>query len=210
MHFDVIDLGLADYQKTYELQKAVLLAVKEKVSRSSLILCRHLPVITKGRAAKEENILISNEELENKRIQVVEVERGGDVTYHGPGQLTVYPVFNLNFFKKDIQVFLRRIESAVINFLGDFGVSGQRVSGLTGVWVNEEKISSIGIAIKNWITYHGVSINIKKEDLSNFQFIRPCGMDIRVTSLESCLGKSIEIDSVKEKLINTFRYVFAH
>jgi lipoate-protein ligase B len=154
-----------------------------------------------GRQAKKLNIKASGDELKKRGIPLYETERGGDVTYHGPGQLVVYPILNLDYFKRDIHLFLRRLEELAIQVLSDFGISGQRRPELTGVWVGDEKIVSIGIAIRNWITYHGLTLNIKKDDLPNFSLIRPCGMDIMMTSLESVLGKEVLIDSVKEILI---------
>jgi lipoate-protein ligase B len=127
------------------------------------------------------------------------------VTYHGPGQVTAYPIFDLHYLKKDINFFLRNLEQVVIDLLWDFGIKGTRVSGLTGVWVDKQKIASIGIAIKQWITFHGLSLNLKKADLANFSFIRPCGMDIEMTSLETLIDRPIEINDIKQALIHKFR-----
>jgi lipoate-protein ligase B len=208
MQFEVIDLGLIDYKSAERLQKEILCGIKDNSAQSTLFICRHYPVITLGRSSRSSNILISAEELRARNIEVANAGRAGDVTYHGPGQLTAYPVFNLNNFRKDIHFYLRKLEDVVINFLGDCQVTGQRRQGLTGVWANNAKISSIGIAIRNWISFHGVSVNIKKDDLVNFQAIRPCGMDIQVTSLESCLGEDIEIGSVKKILVDSFKSSF--
>jgi len=147
--------------------------------------------------------------LKIRGIELYEIERGGDVTYHGPGQLTAYPIFNLNYLKKDIHLFLRQLEEVIIDLLSDLGIKSNRRLGLAGVWVNNQKIASIGIAIKNWITFHGLSINIKKSDLNNFRFIRPCGMDIEMASLETILARDIELANLKIKLIYKFRDVFS-
>lgn len=221
MEFKVFDLGLIDFRVAEEFQKKVFAEVKNGFLESGLIFCQHYPVITLGRSAKKENILISEQKLK-RRIQVYQTQRGGDVTYHGPGQLMVYPIFNLKYLKKDVHWFLRQLEEVVISFLSDFGIKAERRMGLTGVWVNpvrsncseemaatsngvnEKKIASIGIAIKNWITFHGLSLNVKKEDLDNFGLIRPCGMDIEMTSLESVLNRSVEINKVKDNLITKF------
>ncbi|MBU3958478.1 MAG: lipoyl(octanoyl) transferase LipB [Candidatus Omnitrophica bacterium] len=208
MEFKVFDLGLVQYQKALQLQKELLSSVKTGLLKSALILCRHYPVITLGRIADKKNILVAESELKARGIQLYDSERGGDVTYHGPGQLTVYPVFNLQYFQKDIHLFLRQLEEVAIGLLSDFGIKADRLSGLTGVWVGKQKIASIGIAIKNWITFHGSSINIKKNDLDNFSLIRPCGMDIEMTSLETVLGRDIEIDHLKESLVHKLRAVF--
>jgi len=205
MEFKVLDLGLVDYSLAWQKQKDVFTEVKNGDRPSTLILCQHHPVITLGRMSKKENILASSYALKSKGIEVREIERGGDVTYHGPGQLTAYPVFNLTYLKKDIHLFLRNLEDTIIEFLAGFSIKGERRDGLTGVWIGKQKIASIGIAIKNWITFHGLSININKEDLINFTFIRPCGMDIKMTSLENALYRDIEIDNVKDKLVESFR-----
>lgn len=207
MQFEVFDLGLIDFAKARQFQKELFSGVKAGYLKSGLILCRHYPVITLGRSAKKENILISEQELKARGIQVYEIERGGDVTYHGPGQIIAYPVFNLDFFKKDIRFFLRFLEEIIIDLLGDFGINVERQIGLTGVWVGKRKIASIGIAIRNWITFHGLSINIKANDLQNFKFIRPCGMDIDMTSIETESGRNIEIAGLKENLICKFKEV---
>jgi len=201
----IFDLGLIEFQKAWQLQKEIFEEINNSHFNFALILCQHYPVITLGRSADKQNILVSQDELRFKGIQIYEIERGGDVTYHGPGQLNVYPIINLNYLKKDVHWFLRRLEEIVIDFLSDFGIKSERRTNFTGVWVDKRKIASIGIAIKNWITFHGLSINIKKDDLVNFSLIRPCGMDIEMTSLETILERNIEIGGIKEKLINKFR-----
>lgn len=204
MQSEVFDLGLINYKKAWDFQKEAFRAVKSGTLGQALIFCQHYPVITLGRAANRTNILIDERRLNSQKIQIYEIERGGDVTYHGPGQLVVYPIFNLKYFKRDIHLFLRYLEEMIIELLYDFGIKGTRNAGLTGVWVAQQKIASIGIAIRNWITFHGLSINIKEADLDNFCLIRPCGMGIKMTSLETVLGRNIEIDSAKENLISKF------
>jgi len=208
MEFEIFDSGLVDFKRAWQFQKEVFEAVKNVNPKSALILCQHYPVITQGRRPQKENIRISEDELKKRGIEVYAIERAGDVTYHGPGQINAYPIFNLAFFKKDIHLFLRQLEEVVIDLLSDFGIKGLRYAGLTGVWIGRKKIASIGIAIRNWITFHGLSINIKKNDLDNFRFIRPCGMDIEMTSLETELERDIEVENVKENLIYKFRNVF--
>lgn len=195
---EIFDLGLIDYWPALLVQQEAFKAVKAGYLKSALIICRHYPAITLGRQAAKSNILIPEAELTDKGISVYQVERGGDVTYHGPGQLVIYPVLNLADYKKDIHWFLRQCEEAAINLLANFGVQGERIVGKTGVWVDGEKICSIGIAIRNWITFHGLSINIKQDDLANFSLIRACGMDIKMTSLETILGRNIEITDISK------------
>ena len=209
MDFEVFDLGLIAFSRAWQFQKEVWKAVRNNQIYGALIICHHYPVITLGRLANKNNILISRSELHSRKIPTYEIERGGDVTYHGPGQIIAYPIFNLDYFGKDIHNFLRELEEVVIDLLWDFAVFGRRYPGLTGVWIEKSKIASIGIAIKNWITYHGLSINIKNDDLVNFSSIRPCGMDINMTSLESVLGHEIKMDEVKSRLINNFKERFS-
>jgi len=209
MDFEVFDIGLIAFSRAWQFQKEVWKAVRNSQICNALIICRHYPVITLGRLTNKNNILISQSELHSRKIPICEIERGGDVTYHGPGQIIAYPIFNLDYFGKDIHNFLRELEEVVIDLLWDFAVFGRRYPGLTGVWIEKSKIASIGIAIKNWITYHGLSINIKNDDLVNFSSIRPCGMDINMTSLESVLGHEIKMDEVKSRLINNFKERFS-
>ncbi|MDD4893763.1 MAG: lipoyl(octanoyl) transferase LipB [Candidatus Omnitrophica bacterium] len=208
MVFKLFNLGIMDYKEAWELQGKVFGQIKNNSLNSALILCQHYPVITLGRQGKEDNIRVLPLELKRMGIGVYKIERGGDVTYHGPGQLIAYPVLDLGSFKKDIHLFLRQLEESAIKFLSAFGVKGLRRKGLTGVWIGQRKIASIGIAIKNWITFHGISINLKKNDLDNFNLIRPCGMDIEMTSLETILGENIEIGRAKEIFIDKFKDEF--
>jgi len=208
MRYRVVDLGLIDFEKAWHLQKEVFAQVKAGLNESALIFCRHHPVITLGRAYRPENILAPETELEKRKIKTYRIERGGDVTYHGPGQLTLYPVMDLRCLRQDIHWFLRQLESVIIRSLSAFGIQAQRQAGATGVWVAQKKIASIGIAIRNWITFHGVSLNIKKNDLPNFALIKPCGMDITMTALEEITGRDIEITAVREELLRQFTQNF--
>ncbi|MDD4979923.1 MAG: lipoyl(octanoyl) transferase LipB [Candidatus Omnitrophica bacterium] len=208
MEFKLFDLGLVDFKAAWQFQKEIFQEIKNNYYKAGLILCRHYPVITLGRSAKKENIRVSAQELKNRGIQIYEIERGGDVTYHGPGQLIAYPIFNLNYLKKDIHFFLRKLEEAAVGFISDFGLNALTYPGLTGVWISREKISSIGISVKNWITLHGISINIKKDDLDNFCLIKPCGMDIEMTALEKALDRNIEIERIKKGLVDRFQKIF--
>lgn len=226
MQFKIFDLGLIDFIKAERIQNEIFSDVKAGYLESALILCQHYPVITMGRLGSKKNILLSEAELKAQRIPVYQIQRGGDVTYHGPGQLNAYPVFNLSRLKKDIHLFLRYLEKIIITLLADFGIKGLSYPGLTGVWINpvrntassdmrnnisngvyKQKIASIGIGIRNWITFHGLSLNIKKDDLDNFHLIRPCGMDIEMTALENVLDQDLEIDKIKAEFILKFKEV---
>ncbi len=205
MQFRTFDLGLIDFKSAWDFQKEIFARVKNNEFNAALIFCRHYPVITLGRGADIRNILVSEKELAAKGINLYEIERGGDVTYHGPGQLVIYPIFNLNFFVKDIHFFLRKLEEIAILTLSEFGIQAQRRFGLTGVWVENKKIASIGIAIRNWITFHGLAINIQHEDLASFSLIRACGMDIMMTSIETIAGRKISFEQVKETLTRSWQ-----
>jgi len=202
------DLGQIEYLRAWDFQKHMHGKVSSGELEYALITCRHLPVITLGRQARKENILASDKELLSAGIAVHAVQRGGDVTYHGPGQLTLYPVLNLAYFRKDLRWYLRTLEEMVMDFLSGFGVAAERHEGRTGVWVGQCKIASIGVAVSKWISFHGVSINIKAEDLAGYGLIRPCGMDIRMTSLESQIKRDVGFDCVHERLHAAFMRSF--
>jgi lipoate-protein ligase B len=192
----VFDLGIVDFEEAFEFQKRLHEQVRSGLLESAVILCRHHPVITLGRSARKENINVPLSVLSAKGIAVTGANRGGDVTYHGPGQLIVYPIINLNVFQRDIHLFLRKLEEFALTVLREFGVAAGLRGGLTGVWAGNDKIASIGIAVKNWISLHGLAINIQESDLANFYFIRPCGMDIKMTSLESVLKSGLSMEEV--------------
>jgi len=208
MPFKLFDLGLEDFQKARDFQEKTFQKVKNNKISGALIFCEHNPVITLGRSAKKENILTSPKELTRLKIKTHQIERGGDVTYHGPGQLCVYPIVNLRNYKKDINLYLRNLEKVIINTLSEFKIKSTRRKGLTGAWVKTKKIASIGIGIKNWITFHGIALNIKKDIISNFSLIRPCGKDIIITSMEEILKEPLEVKRVKEVLTENFKKVF--
>lgn len=205
MQFNILDLGLIDFRQAWQIQKDILQRAQYGNLPPTVILCRHLPVITLGRLAKTNNILKAKGEL---GLPVYRIERGGDVTYHGPGQLTAYPIFNLNRFKKDLHWFLRQLEEVITAFCLDLGIYVESKEGTTGIWLNDCKVASIGISVKSWITYHGLSINIKSNDLANFSLIRPCGMDIKMTALESIRGRSWEFGALTKKIVKSFNKVF--
>ncbi|OGX44260.1 MAG: lipoyl(octanoyl) transferase [Omnitrophica WOR_2 bacterium RIFCSPLOWO2_12_FULL_51_8] len=203
MRFEVFDLGLVAYKEAWDFQKEIFAKVKSGSIESALILCRHFPVITLGRLADERNILSDSRQLNLRQIEIYRTERGGDISYHGPGQLIAYPVFNLSYLKKDIHWFLRYLERIIITFLSDCGAAAKARPGLTGVWIGDRKIASIGIAIRNWISFHGFSVNISSNDLDNFRLIRPCGMNIEMTCLERETGQLMEMNDLSLCLIQS-------
>ncbi|MFQ6065718.1 MAG: lipoyl(octanoyl) transferase LipB [bacterium] len=204
----VLDLGLKDYQSTWVFQERL---VERRICgqmEDSLILVEHFPVITLGRQGKEEDILVSREFLRQEKISLFRVNRGGRVTFHGPGQLVAYPILDLSLDQKDIHKYIRNLEKVVVRSLDKLGIEGRSISGYTGVWVGERKIASIGIGVKRWITYHGLSLNVNI-DLSYFSLIDPCGLcEFRVTSLAEILGSPVKMDTVKSLLVNSFCELF--
>lgn len=204
----ILRLGIVDYKSAYDLQKQLVHEHIEGRGSNCLILLQHNPVITIGRSGNESNIIASESMLSKAGIEMHEIDRGGDVTYHGPGQITGYPIINLRHFKKDIHWYLRQLEEVIIKVLADYDIAGDRSEGYTGVWVGNEKIAAIGIAIRRWITYHGFAFNVNP-DMSHFRMINPCGItDKGVTSLEKLLGYEVDICEVEDRTISAFAEVF--
>ena len=204
----MLDLGLKDYQQCWVFQERLVKRRIYSQMEDSLILVEHFPVITLGRQGKEEDILASPEFLRQKKISLFRINRGGRVTFHGPGQLVVYPILDLSLDQKDIHQYIRNLEIVVIKSLGKLGIEGRSISGHTGVWVGKKKIASIGIGVKRWITYHGLSLNVNI-DLSYFSLINPCGLyENDMTSLAEILGPEVKMDSVKNLFVNSFCEVF--
>ncbi|MDP1853968.1 MAG: lipoyl(octanoyl) transferase LipB [Candidatus Omnitrophota bacterium] len=205
---NLLDLGLIDYQEALAKQKEIVSGVINGLYPDTLIFCQHYDIITIGRRGSISNVIAGREELLKKNIKVVFSDRGGDVTYHGKGQLIAYPIFDLRKSIRDVHLFLRRLECAVINLLKRYGISGSLKSGKTGVWVDDEKISSIGIAFSHWVSYHGLSLNVDP-DLSRFLLINPCGLKGgKTTSLSQLLGGFIDMSDVKIKLKDEFIKLF--
>ncbi|MFA4992023.1 MAG: lipoyl(octanoyl) transferase LipB [Candidatus Omnitrophota bacterium] len=202
-----IELGITGYSEAFRLQLEIVQEVAAGLSEDTLIITEHRPVITIGRRGSWSNVLKTGEFLSARGVEILRVDRGGDVTYHGPGQLIAYPIFKLRQGARDLHGFLRFLEEAGIHFLGKYGVKAERVPGFRGVWVNGAKIGSIGIGVKKWVTYHGAAINIST-DLTYFSLIRPCGMDrVRMISLEGILGEKIDIVDARRRLRESFEEV---
>jgi len=196
---------IIDYAEAWERQKKLVAEIQTKRNRSVLALCQHPSVITIGRNGTGDNVVADRKFLEHKGIKVYDVDRGGDVTLHNPGQIVGYPIFNLLDYKQDLHWFLREIEECIIETLEDFGIKSGRVEGLTGVWVDgRRKICAMGLHCSRWVTSHGFAMNVCN-DLREFGFIVPCGLtDKEVTSIEKELGTKIEINIVQEKLVEVF------
>ena len=170
----------------------------------------HPHTFTLGKVADKENLISSNEQLKELGVSVYNIDRGGDITYHGPGQIVGYPIIKLSDWKEDTHAYLRALEEVIIQTCADYGLATERNPKYTGVWIGERKIAAIGIKVSRWITMHGFAFNVNT-DLSYFGGIIPCGIkDKDVTSLQKELGRKIEIDDVKEKLVKNFQQVFEY
>lgn len=186
---------------------ALVKDVSQGLSDNTLIITEHAPVITIGRSGSWDNILVSKECLSFSGIDVFNTDRGGDVTYHGPGQIIAYPVFRLENAARDIHGFLHFLEEVGAHFLMQYGIFAERRPGFRGIWVQEKKIGSIGIGVKKWTTYHGLAININT-DLRAFSFIRPCGIEgVEITSLGNLLQRELDIDDAKDRLRSSFEEI---
>ncbi|MDD5347344.1 MAG: lipoyl(octanoyl) transferase LipB [Candidatus Omnitrophica bacterium] len=197
---EIIDLGLIDYAQAAQVQAGRCRDVCGSGRDECLIFCRHHPVITIGRSGSPANITASPESLRQKEIAVVRSPRGGDVTYHGPGQVMIYPILRLSRFALDLHRYLRFLEEAVIAVLAGCGIRAHQRPGLTGIWVGERKISSIGIRVQHWVSSHGIAVNVLQDDLVNFSCIRPCGMDIAMTSVETVTNVPWEPAIIQDRM----------
>lgn len=204
----LLQFQVESYAKIWALQKKLQKEVIEKRQESYLILTQHLPVITLGKSGSYSNLLLSEDELSSKKIQFFEVDRGGDITYHGPGQLVGYPVLNLEHFKKDIHWYLRQLEQSIIETLEEYNILASRIKSLTGVWIQKKKICAIGIKTTRWVTMHGFALNVTN-DLNPFQSIIPCGIqDKGITSISEQVGNIIPIEEVIKVFLEKFEKIF--
>ena len=207
---DIYELGTVPYEKALEYQESLLAKRIAEEIPDSLILLEHPPTITTGRKGNTGNLLVRKEYLEKHGVSFVHASRGGDITFHGPGQIVGYPILNLKNHEMDIRKHLRSIEEVIIRTLGDFEIEGRRIDGVTGVWVKRSKIASIGIAIRKWVTYHGFALNVST-NLDYFELILSCGItDVKITSIGSWLEneESIKMDDVTQSVIKNFMGVF--
>ena len=200
----IVDLGLVGYAEAYALQKRIVAARKTEAIGDVLLLCEHPHVITQGRNGKREHLLASEHVLRQKGMEYYETSRGGDITYHGPGQIVGYPILNLGAIRRDVVWYVRTLEEAMIQATAEFGIKAERVAGKTGIWVRigntEEKLAAIGVHISRWVTSHGFAYNVAT-DLRNFDLIVPCGIaDRKATSLEKLLGRSVEEKEVSPRI----------
>ncbi len=203
--FQVLDLGQMDYLEAWQKQKEVHAAVADGKRPQTLILVEHPPVITFGRKGGRDNLLASEQWLSEHSFKLYDIERGGDVTYHGPGQLVGYPIFIVG---RQVRDYLRNIEEVFVRLLASFDISSVGSDGYAGVWVGEEKAVAIGVAIKRHVSLHGFALNVAT-DLSHFETIVPCGLqDKGVTSLSKLLERPVTIAEIKPLVIKQFEEVF--
>jgi lipoyl(octanoyl) transferase len=223
----IVELGLIGYAEAYALQKRVVAARKADAIGDVLLLCEHTPVITQGRNGKREHLLVSENVLRQRNVEFYETSRGGDVTYHGPGQLVGYPILQLGAIRKDVVWYVRMLEEAMIRTSAEFGICARREEGKTGIWVGAEnkestqrtqssqrepipaeKLGAIGVHISRWVTSHGFAYNVST-DLRNFDLIVPCGIAGRkATSLEKLLGRAVNLTEVTPRIGRHFGDVF--
>lgn len=226
VHFE--DLGLIDYKKAWDYQEQLFQATiarkiqlrnkeTEEPTENYLLFCEHPHVYTLGKSGAQDHLLLDKSGLENVHADYYQINRGGDITYHGPGQLVAYPIFDLDQFFTDIHKYMRYLEEAVIQTIAEYGVVGGRVAGQTGVWLdpdgkNPRKICALGVKCSRWVTMHGIGFNVNS-DLNYFNNIIPCGIqDKAVTSLQQEVGEKVDMNLVKKilqlKLAQQFDYIY--
>src|ERR1700730_12109954 len=216
----IVDVGLIGFAEAWELQKRLVTTRKNGAIEDVLLLCEHPHVITLGRNGKREHLLASEQVLRQKGVEFHSSDRGGDITYHGPGQLVGYPILNLGAIRKDVVWYVRMLEELMIRVTAEFGITSERVAGKTGIWVRgtknlnapgvtEEKLGAIGVHISRWITSHGFAYNVST-DLRYFDLIIPCGIaDRKATSLEKLLHRNVSLEEVKPRLTHHLAQLFS-
>lgn len=204
------DLGFIDYKKTWDLQKDIVSNRLKGEVEDVLLLLEHPNTYTLGKTADRFNLKSSEEYLKENHISVYDIDRGGDITYHGPGQVVGYPIIDLNNWYKDTHKYLRALEEVIIKTCTEYNLFCERNPKYTGVWINDRKIAAIGIKVSRWITMHGFAFNVNT-DLNLFNGIIPCGIqDKSVTSLAEELNTEVDIQEVKQKLLNNFKEIFGY
>ena len=209
----ITDLGFISYREAFALQQRLVAAQKAGAIDDVFLLCEHPHVITLGRNANRSNLLASESVLRQKAVELHETNRGGDITYHGPGQIVGYPILNLAHLRRDVGWYVRTLEEVMIRASSDFGVTAYRVAERTGIWVEagdkEEKLAAIGVHISRWVTSHGFAYNVST-DLRYFDLIIPCGIaDRKATSLEKLLGRNVSPSEVQPRLSHHLAELFS-
>jgi len=205
----VVLLGLLDYRQAWQMQSALAQARADgSLPSDILLLLEHPPTYTIGRSGNSANVLVSPQELDRLGASLLQVDRGGDVTFHGPGQLVGYPILDLRRWRVDVQGYLRRLEEVIIRTLADLSIAADRMPGFTGVWVGNDKIAAIGVKVSRWVTSHGFAINVNT-DLRYFQHIVPCGLPGRgVTSVARVLAAPVDLGLVADRVVEHFGACF--
>jgi lipoate-protein ligase B len=205
---DVFTPGEVEYREALDIQYELAARRADGEIPDTLILLEHNPVITFGRGGREENLLATAERLKERKVEIYKIERGGDVTFHGPGQLVGYPIIDLKSRGQDLHKYLRDLEAVLMGVAGEYGLQPERRGGYTGVWVGNAKIAAIGVAVRRWISFHGFALNVNN-DLSFFDLIHPCGItDAGVGSLSTETKRVIDVGEVTGKVIINFKNVF--
>ena len=200
----VMDLGMSSYETVWGLQKELQARRISGKIGDHLLLVEHEPVYTLGKISHKSHLLRSND----YGISVIQTDRGGDITFHGPGQLVGYPILDLHRYHRSVSWYMRSLEKIIIDVLSDFKINADRKKGLTGVWIQDEKVAALGVRISRWVTMHGFALNVDP-DLSFYEAIIPCGIrDFGVTSMAPRLGHDIDMVAVKKALVNHFKTIF--
>lgn len=208
MNCSVCQLGLTEYSEAYALQVELLNWRINGEIEDTLLLLEHTPTVTLGKSGKIENILVSREQLAKEGISVFCVGRGGDVTYHGPGQLVGYLIFDLRSRGRDVHRYVHDLEEVIIRTVGDFGIKACRDENHAGVWVGNRELAAVGLSVRKWVTMHGFALNVNT-DLRPFSFINPCGFTNRkATSMSNLLSQDVPMETVIERLLGRFSELF--
>jgi lipoyl(octanoyl) transferase len=197
---------MVDYEEAFRLQNRIADARREEKTGDILLLLQHPPVITMGKSGKIQNVL-APQNLQEKNIKVIFTDRGGDVTFHGPGQIVVYPILNLRLHGLSVPGYVWKLEETVIQLLDRFGIKAGRIDKLRGVWVGNEKIAALGVHLSRWISKHGLALNVNT-NLDPFEFINPCGTGRRATSMARILARELPMEEVESLMIQSFADVF--
>lgn len=201
-------LDRLEYRRAWDLQLEVLEGVHAGSLPDTLLICEHEPVFTLGAAFHEENLLLSEAEIRARGVDLVKTDRGGDVTYHGPGQLTIYPIFDLRRQDRDLHRWLRALEETQIHVLGQFGLTGRRFPPHTGAWVDDVKVSAIGVKVRKWVNLHGIALNVSNS-LEPYSWIVPCGIrEFGVSSLSLLTDREVGMTEARAAVVRAFAEVF--
>lgn len=201
-------LGQADYRSVFELQRRLHRQRVAEEIEDIIITVEHNPVFTIGRLGSRDNILATEKELACAGISVHQIDRGGDITYHGPGQLVIYPIFDLRHYDRDIKEYIRNLETTMARYLAKIGIDAAQRDGLPGVWVGRRKIGSIGVSIRNWVTMHGLALNVAV-DRDHWRMIHPCGMDIEVISIADLISPVPILADVQQGILTELAVIFS-